>query len=133
VLCDGRALPTSGAAFDRVLVDAPCSGTGVLRRRVDARWRRRPGDPARFATFQRELLAAVADHVEPGGMLVYATCSLEREENEGVVEPFLDSHAEFSPRAGPSWADGFRDGPYYRTRPERDGGDAFFAARLVRD
>ena len=129
---DARALPAR-TAFDYVLADVPCTGTGVLRRRVDARWRRRPDDVARFAAFQGELLAAVAAHVAPGGTLVYATCSLEREENEGVVEAFLHAHAEFrvEPVADLVPPD-FREGPYLFTRPWRGDVDGMFAARIVR-
>jgi 16S rRNA (cytosine967-C5)-methyltransferase len=129
---DARALPTR-QGFGYVLVDAPCSGTGVLRRRVDARWRRRPGDPARFAAFQHELLAAVAEHVEPGGTLVYATCSLEREENQGVVEPFLADRRDFRlmPVDDAVPAE-LREGPYLFTRPWTGEVDGMFAARLVR-
>lgn len=133
VAADARALPTR-AAFDHVLADVPCTGTGVLRRRVDARWRRRPGDPATFATFQRELLAAVAAHVAPGGTLVYATCSLEREENEGVVEPFLAEHPAFTlAPLDDTVPPALRSGPYLFTRPWAAGDmDGMFAARLVR-
>ena len=131
VVADARWLPTR-AAFDFVLADVPCSGTGVLRRRVDARWRRRPEDVARFAGLQRELLAAVAERVRPGGTLVYATCSLEREENEGVIEPFL-AVGEF--RLAPleeSVPPELRSGPYLFTRPWLGDMDGMFAARLIR-
>ncbi len=132
VAADARRPPTE-AGFDYVLADVPCTGTGVLRRRVDARWRRRPGDVATFASFQRELLRAVAAHVAPGGTLVYATCSLEREENEGVVESFLDGHPAFRPLppAETVPAD-LRSGEYLSTRPWRGDMDGMFAARLVR-
>jgi 16S rRNA (cytosine967-C5)-methyltransferase len=81
-----RSLP---AQFDAVMLDAPCSNTGVLRHRVDARWRLQPGDPAAQAETQLKLLRAAAAFVAPGGRLVYSTCSLEPEENAGVIEAFL--------------------------------------------
>src|SRR5262249_36196469 len=80
---------------DRALVDAPCSNLGVLRRNPDVKWRRTEDDLARLPEKQRGILAAAASLVKPGGRLVYATCSLEPEENEGVVRPFLDQHPEW--------------------------------------
>jgi 16S rRNA (cytosine967-C5)-methyltransferase len=79
--------------FAGVLLDVPCSNTGVMRHRVDVRWRLQAGDIARHASQQLVLLQAAAGRVAPGGRLVYSTCSLEREENEGVVEAFLASPA----------------------------------------
>jgi 16S rRNA (cytosine967-C5)-methyltransferase len=78
-----------GAPFDRVLVDAPCSGLGALRRNPDARWRLSPEDPARLAEIQSALLASAAKSLRPGGALVYSTCTLTGEENDAVVEAFL--------------------------------------------
>jgi 16S rRNA (cytosine967-C5)-methyltransferase len=125
-----------GAPFARVLVDAPCSGLGTLRRNPDARWRIRPEDPAALAETQRALLANAARELMPGGALVYSTCTLLSEENEAVVAAFLAQHAEFSlsprtelPAAVRPFveADGFM-----RTWPQRHGTDGFFAARLGR-
>ncbi len=76
--------------FDRVLVDAPCSNTGVMRRRVDLRWRVQPAELKRLARMQLQLLGKAATQVKPGGRLVYSTCSLEPEENEEIVQNFLD-------------------------------------------
>lgn len=126
--------PPSAARFPLVVADVPCSGTGVLRRRVDARWRRRPEDLARFAAVQREILEGLADSVEIGGALVYATCSLEPEENEEVVSAFLEHHPEYRPdpvagRVPASLA----HGPWLVTLPWRDAADGMFAARLVRE
>jgi len=84
------------AHFDRVLVDAPCSNTGVLRRRVDLRWRLRPEEIERLRAAQIELLKQAAPLVKPGGVLVYSTCSLEPEENLEVVKQFLADHAGFT-------------------------------------
>lgn len=93
VVClDACALPPAFAGrFARVLVDAPCSNTGVLARRSDARWRLEPDAIDRLATRQRALLAAATRAVAPGGRLVYATCSLEREENREVVDAVIDA------------------------------------------
>ena len=76
---------TSAAPFDRILVDVPCSNTGVMRRRVDVRWRLRPDDFKRMAGLQMSILRGVAPLLKPGGVLVYSTCSLEPEENEEIV------------------------------------------------
>jgi 16S rRNA (cytosine967-C5)-methyltransferase len=81
--------------FDRVLVDAPCSNTGVMRRRVELRWRLRPRELARLQATQRNLLDQAARFVRPGGTLVYSTCSLEAEENERVIQAFLSEHTNF--------------------------------------
>jgi 16S rRNA (cytosine967-C5)-methyltransferase len=89
--------PDSGPAppFDRILVDAPCSNTGVLRRRVDLRWRIQPGEIERLRQTQQTLLEQAALQLKAGGTLVYSTCSLEPEENESVARDFLDGHADF--------------------------------------
>jgi 16S rRNA (cytosine967-C5)-methyltransferase len=81
--------------FDRILLDAPCSNTGVLRRRVDLRWRVQPDEIARLRKGQTALLARAASQLKPGGCLVYSTCSLEPEENEEVVKDFLGAHLGF--------------------------------------
>ncbi len=81
--------------FDRILVDAPCSNTGVMRRRVDLRWRIRPEEITRLCATQVELLDEAAAKLAPGGTLVYSTCSLEPEENCGVVQKFLGSNPQF--------------------------------------
>jgi len=109
-----------GELFDRVLVDAPCSNTGVMRRRPDLRWRLKEPEIERLAATQEELLAAGARMTRRGGVLVYSTCSLEAEENERVAERFRDSHPEFALDATRS------------TFPPRDGQDATFVARFRR-
>jgi 16S rRNA (cytosine967-C5)-methyltransferase len=81
--------------FSRILVDAPCSNTGVLRRRVDLRWRIQPAELERLRSVQLDLLDQAATMLAPGGVLVYSTCSLEPEENSGVVKQFLASHPNF--------------------------------------
>lgn len=108
------------AEFDRVLVDAPCSNTGVLRRRVDLRWRVTAEEFERLRGEQLALLRRATAFVKPGGVLVYSTCSLEPEENTGVVEEFL--------KASP----GFTLDESGDVLPMRDGFDGAYAARLVR-
>jgi 16S rRNA (cytosine967-C5)-methyltransferase len=125
-------LPPFGAVFDAVLLDAPCSGLGTLSRHPDIRWKLGAAQIARQAERQQALLEGTAPLVREGGHVVYATCSLEPEENEGVVTPFLARHPEFQRAELPAWSAPFTEGPFARTRPEIHGGDGFFAARLVR-
>jgi 16S rRNA (cytosine967-C5)-methyltransferase len=124
--------PPFRAAFGAVLLDAPCSGLGTLGRHPDIRWRALPEDLPRHQQLQGDLLDSLSTLVAPGGRFVYATCSVEPEENGGVIEPFLERHPEFRPGAAPPWAGPFRDGDRLRTKPERDRADAFFAAVLER-
>jgi 16S rRNA (cytosine967-C5)-methyltransferase len=84
------------AGFDRVLVDAPCSNTGVMRRRIELRWRLRPEELVRLAVTQLNILNSAASRVRAGGTLVYSTCSLESEENQSVVREFLEANPEFT-------------------------------------
>jgi 16S rRNA (cytosine967-C5)-methyltransferase len=130
---DAAAPPVRGP-FDRVLVDAPCSGLGVLRRRADARWRKEEGAIAEMAVLQKSLLDGVAPLVRPGGVLVYSVCSLEPEETEEIVIPFLKRHPEFSLEdARPFLPPRFRGDDFYlRATPHRHGTDGVFAARLAR-
>ena len=96
--CEGTRLDRClrGTQFDRVLLDAPCSNTGVMRRRVDLRWRLQAEEIARLAKVQSQLLTAAGEFVKPGGVLAYSTCSLEPEENERIVEQFQESHPKFT-------------------------------------
>jgi 16S rRNA (cytosine967-C5)-methyltransferase len=122
-----------GATFDRVLLDAPCSGLGTLRRDPDLKWSRRPQDLAVLATAALRMLRGAADVVRPGGSLIYATCSSEPDENLDVVRAFLASDTRFVleplTHTTPTLITG--DGCLTTTPPEH-GLDAFFAARLVR-
>jgi 16S rRNA (cytosine967-C5)-methyltransferase len=87
--------PQPSTAFDRILIDAPCSNTGVMRRRVDLRWRISPKEIGRLRATQLDLLSQAASLLRPGGRLVYSTCSLEPEENNDVLTEFLAGHADF--------------------------------------
>jgi len=132
----GNATRTPDAfhgAFDRVLLDAPCSGLGTLRRNPEIRWRIAPADLEKCAQFQRRLLRSAALCVKPGGRLAYTTCAVTPEENENVVADFLAGHPAFT-RIAPEGippelieADGF-----FRTFPHRHGTDGFFGALFVR-
>src|SRR6185437_16502901 len=88
-------LDGQSSTFDRVLLDAPCSNTGVMRRRVDLRWRIRPEELERLRATQFDLLRQAAAPLKAGGTLVYSTCSLEPEENESVVREFLEAEPGF--------------------------------------
>jgi 16S rRNA (cytosine967-C5)-methyltransferase len=130
---DGVAPPFRGG-FDRVLVDAPCSGLGVLRRRADARWRKELSGVLAMAEVQPRLLEGAASQVRSGGVLVYSVCSLEEEETLRVVDSFLEAHPEFErEEAGPMLPPGFRSaGPYLKATPQRNGTDGVFAARFLK-
>jgi 16S rRNA (cytosine967-C5)-methyltransferase len=131
VVADGRRPPFR--EVDLVVLDAPCTGTGTFRRHVDGRWRITGRDIEALSALQRELLAAAAAIVQEGGLLVYATCSLEPEENERQVDWFLDSHPGFRLVAPSTGFDGtMLDGDFLRILPQRHGVDGAFAARLER-
>ena len=144
VVADGRHPPFREVGL--VLIDAPCTGTGTLRRHADGRWRLAPADITALASLQTELLDAAAAIVEPGGVLVYATCSLEHEENEEQVEAFLTRHTEFALEPGTSLDASVAVAPgtssaaapfvgtdgMLRVLPHEHGLDGAFAARLRR-
>lgn len=122
--------------FDRILVDAPCSGLGTLRRNPDAKWRVRPGDPARLAELQRSLVDNAAAVLRPGGALVYSACTMLPEENEAIARHFARRSRDFRPiprAAVPREVDAVvgSDG-FLRTFPHTHDTDAFFAARFER-
>jgi 16S rRNA (cytosine967-C5)-methyltransferase len=124
----------SDTPFDRVLLDAPCSGTGVLAKRADLRWNRSPEDFAELTALQDSLLDAAARHVRVGGVLVYSTCSIEPEENEDRIDAFLRRHPVFSRQpVGESVPEAMRqrDGSY-SALPHVHGTDGAFAVRLLR-
>ncbi|MEE2637788.1 MAG: RsmB/NOP family class I SAM-dependent RNA methyltransferase, partial [Acidobacteriota bacterium] len=126
--------------FDRVLVDAPCSGLGTIRRDPDIRWRRQPADLTHFAHEQQVMLRQAARVVRPGGRLIYATCSSEPEENQAVVHAFLNEHMRFRVVArdeqhtlSSGLAPVLDTNGCLVTKPAQHGLEAFFAAVLERD
>src|SRR5580700_3890587 len=114
------AIPRTDGHFDRILVDAPCSGLGTLQSRPALRWRRRPEAIAELAALQARILAAAAVACAPDGALVYSVCTISRAEGDGVIEAFLREHGDFSVEER------------VQLRPDRDGTDGFFIARLRR-
>jgi len=133
-----QALPF-GCRFERILLDAPCSGTGTLARNPEIKWRLREEDVKRLAEAQAKMLKGALGYLDFGGRLVYATCSLEREENEGVVERVLATSPEYQlvSRAAlefayPAFSPLFDSRGYLRTRPDLHNMDGFFAAVIER-
>jgi 16S rRNA (cytosine967-C5)-methyltransferase len=121
---------------DRVLIDAPCSGTGTLRRNPDARYRLQEGDLELHVERQRALLDSFSELVRPGGRLIYGTCSLLRQENEEILKRFLESHAGFRLKPavsvlGEALSD-TTDAGFLKLAPHRQGTDGFFGAILER-
>ena len=126
-----EALPFAGETFERVLVDAPCTGTGTLRHNPEIRWRLTPASIGELASVQRRILAEAARVLKRGGRLVYSTCSVEREENEEVVAALLGSRADFEQvEAAPAPASLLLPSGAARTWPHRDDVDGFFVAAL---
>jgi 16S rRNA (cytosine967-C5)-methyltransferase len=140
VVGDATQLPAAvgDAVFDCVLLDAPCSGTGTLRRYPEKRWRLTPEDPARMSELQVELLAAAARVVRPGGRVVYSTCSIAPVENSGVVERFLDSTAgafyleSLKPAIPSEWNEFVTEAGTFQSYPREGGPDGHFVSVLRR-
>jgi 16S rRNA (cytosine967-C5)-methyltransferase len=128
--------PSLRGPYDRILVDAPCSGLGTLRAHPEIKWHRDERDIARLRALQSQILDRIAAYLKPGGILVYSTCTLTREENDGNVESFLDRHSEFelqdAARYLPDEAKHMIREKYFEALPQRDNTDGFFAARLSR-
>lgn len=131
LVCDGILPPFTGS-FDKVLVDAPCSATGVLHRHPDARWSRKPSDLDELAALQRNLLESATHLVGRGGTIVYSTCSVEPEENQGIIQSFLSSHPEFVHSGCPEGIpQTFIDNNgFLAITPYSNGIDGMFGARL---
>ena len=133
---DAKVKRLAGKA-DRVLVDAPCSGLGTLRRNPDLKWRQTPESVAEMVAKQGAILESAARLVKPGGRLVYATCSLLAEENDGVVDAFLAAHPEFRQLSAKDVLDkqgiALNTGERLRVSPREHDTDGFFAAVLLRD
>lgn len=132
VTADGRDSDLAAASFDRVLVDAPCTGLGALRRRPEARWRRQPGDIPELVKLQRELLASAIQLTRPGGVIVYSTCSPHLAETVGVVSDAVRRYAvsaEDARAVFPGVA-GLGDADAVQLWPHRHGTDAMFTALL---
>jgi 16S rRNA (cytosine967-C5)-methyltransferase len=127
LVMDGTDMDLPNASFDRVLVDAPCSGLGALRRRPEARWRRSLRDLAGLLPLQEKLLLSALKLVRPGGLVAYVTCSPHIAETQGVVERILrDKSFEPIPLPAPY------TGSTLQLWPHRDGTDAMFLALIRR-
>ncbi|PLX80520.1 MAG: 16S rRNA (cytosine(967)-C(5))-methyltransferase RsmB [Desulfuromonas sp.] len=125
------------ASFDRILVDAPCSGLGVLRRNPELRWRRQPRDIVKLAALQSTILGNVAHLLKPGGVLLYSVCTVSREETEGVLASFLATHSDFvvddlAQTVPATWRHMIGIDGTLQTWPGETMLDGFFAARLMR-
>jgi len=137
---DARQVGEYVKQADRILVDAPCSGLGVLRRRVEARWRRSPEQIMEFAQLQYEILDSISNYVKPNGIIVYCTCTIEPEENQQIVEKFLKLHPEFHVQSVYAFLtddlmqieDIVSDEGYLQTYPHRHKMDGFFAVRMIK-
>jgi 16S rRNA (cytosine967-C5)-methyltransferase len=132
-----RPLGMGQVCFDRILLDAPCSTLGVIARYPECRWHRQPDDIPRLAGLQGDILNQVASYLKPGGVLVYSTCSFEAEENEGVIQSFLQANTEYtvddpSPCLPAEVQTHVQADGCLRLLPHRWGGDGFFIARLRR-
>lgn len=123
--------------FDRILLDAPCSGTGVLRRHPEGKWRKKEEDIAELAKRQKALIENLSNYLKPGGVMVYSVCSVMKEEGEGVVVPFLERYPEFilesaAPKIGTAGTGLICNRGFFKVYSHTHGMDGFFAARLRR-
>jgi 16S rRNA (cytosine967-C5)-methyltransferase len=133
VVVDGlQPLPFPDSSFDRVLLDAPCSGTGTLRRNPEIRWRISPADIEDLARRQRQLLFNAGRTVKPGGYLVYSTCSVELDENEDVVKSFLENNESFTLTKLSVHRSLLTSLGAARTWPQHEGTDGFFVCAFER-
>lgn len=126
------------ASFDRILLDAPCSGLGVIRRKPDLKWRKQPEDIASVASLQGQLLQSVSKLLKPGGVLVYSTCTTEQTENSEVVAAFLQQNPDFTSItfASPLWdrlvGTALAEGEGIQLLPHHYGSDGFYISKLQR-
>jgi 16S rRNA (cytosine967-C5)-methyltransferase len=130
---DGRNLASEIPLADTILIDAPCSGLGTLNRHADARWRQTPESVMELSTLQTELLRAVVPRVKPGGVIVYATCTLHPEENETVITRFLEEHPQWqldTVALNPILAPFQTELGWIKIWPHQQAMDGFFMARL---
>lgn len=116
--------------FDKVLVDAPCSGLGILQRKLDMRWHKNPESLTELPKLQQQIIETAAKTVKPGGVLVYSTCTINRAENEGVVEAFLKANESFELEDASAFLPFATEGPMVTLWPHRDEMDGFFIARM---
>ncbi|UFJ41986.1 16S rRNA (cytosine(967)-C(5))-methyltransferase RsmB [Brevibacillus humidisoli] len=140
LVCDAADLPEQGIGlFDRILLDAPCTGLGVIRRKPDLKWNKKPDDIADIAHLQYHLLTQVAPMLAPGGLLVYSTCTIEPEENQELVERFVAEHENFQldhslvedlPESVVEHCDA--SSGYVQILPHQFSSDGFFISRIKR-
>jgi 16S rRNA (cytosine967-C5)-methyltransferase len=125
-----------GMEYDRILADVPCSGFGTLRRNPDLKWRRGEEDIKRLSELQLSILSHLSVYLKKGGTFVYSTCTVFHEENEDVVEKFLEGHPEFESdqmdKFLPEKFHSFIQNGYFKTFPPRDEMDGFFVARMIK-
>jgi len=125
-------------SFDRILLDAPCSGLGVIRRNPEGRWNKDRGNLRTLASLQGRILRNVAGLLKPGGKLLYSVCTFSHQETDAIINDFLETHPKFEldlmkDEAPQEWNDLFTDQGTLRSFPHRHGGmDSFFAARIKR-
>jgi 16S rRNA (cytosine967-C5)-methyltransferase len=134
---DAREKPGQASleSFDKILIDAPCTGLGTLRRNPEIKWRTCPEDVEKCSILQKAILENAAPCIKKGGYLIYSTCTITKEENEAVIEDFTNRHPDFIcnrplDAINPSLVD---DLGYFRSYPHRHGTDGFFGAVLVKD
>jgi 16S rRNA (cytosine967-C5)-methyltransferase len=133
---DAREKPGKAFAesFDRILVDAPCTGLGTLRRNPEIKWRALPADAEKCSVLQKAILGNAAPYLKRGGSLIYSTCTITEEENEEVIEDFTNRHPDFICIRPPDTINSslVDDHGYFRSYPHRHGTDGFFGAVLVK-
>lgn len=126
--------PSYRERFDRIIVDAPCSALGTLRRNPEIKWNRKTGDMRTFPPLQKAMLDRCAAYLKRGGIMAYSTCTIDRDENEEMVHAFLREHTDFSclyPSLSEAWGMIDENG-FFRTFPHRHGTDGFFGALLIK-